>query len=164
MLGTAAMLAGYTRMTYSLAIIMMETAQAMNMFLPIVMVIMVANFVGSLFTRGLYDRAIRGKQMPILVDTVPFPCKVVTVTKMMAEDLHVLQRVESLEVINKAMNYTHHAFPVVNSSGNLIGMIPKNFLITIIANKGYYINPEGPEEVLSINENGNKEEEEIEKI
>lgn len=146
MLGTAGMLAGYTRMTYSLAIIMMETAQAMNMFVPIVMVIMVANFVGSQFTRGLYDRAIRGKQIPMLIDNVPNPCKVVTVTNIMSDDVQVLQRVESLENINRAMNYTHHAFPVVNSSGNLIGMIPKNFLITVIANKGYYINPEGPEE------------------
>ena len=60
-LGTAAMLAGYTRMTYSLAVIMMETAQVMNLFVPIVFTVIISNRVGAFFTRGLYDRAIRGK-------------------------------------------------------------------------------------------------------
>lgn len=56
-----AMLAGYTRMTYSLAIIVMETSQSINIFLPVIATIAVSNFIGGLFTRGLYDRAVRGK-------------------------------------------------------------------------------------------------------
>ena len=60
------MLAGYTRMTYSLAVIVMETSQAINIFIPIIFTIAVANWVGSFFTRGLYDRACRAKQMPLL--------------------------------------------------------------------------------------------------
>ena len=55
------MLAGYTRMTYSLAVITMETAQSINIFIPILLTIAIANFVGSFFTRGLYDRAVRAK-------------------------------------------------------------------------------------------------------
>ena len=60
-LGCAAMLAGYTRMTYSLGVILMETAQTMNLFVPIIFTIIIANHVGYLFTRSLYDRGIRGK-------------------------------------------------------------------------------------------------------
>lgn len=60
-LGMGGMLAGYTRMTYSLAVIVMETSQAINIFVPIIFCISIANFVGSFFTRGLYDRAVRGK-------------------------------------------------------------------------------------------------------
>lgn len=59
--GTAAVLAGYTRMTYSLAVIMMETAQVMNLFVPIFFTVVISNKVGALFTRGLYVRAVRGK-------------------------------------------------------------------------------------------------------
>jgi len=55
------MLAGYTRMTYSLAVIVMETSQSINIFIPTLLTIVVANFVGSFFTRGLYDRAVRAK-------------------------------------------------------------------------------------------------------
>jgi chloride channel 7 len=60
-LGMGAMLAGYTRMTYSLAVIVMETSQAINIFIPICLTIAISNAVGSLFTRGLYDRACRAK-------------------------------------------------------------------------------------------------------
>lgn len=75
MLGTAAMLAGYIRMTYSLAVIMMETAQVMNLFVPIVFTVIISNKVGELFTRGLYDKTIRAKQCAILQDWIPEPCK-----------------------------------------------------------------------------------------
>lgn len=70
-IGMAAMLASYTRMTYSLAVIVMETCQNMNIFMPIVITIGCANLTGSWFTRGLYDRAVRGKQMPILKGALP---------------------------------------------------------------------------------------------
>jgi len=60
-IGMAAMLASYTRMTYSLAVIVMETSLAINIFLPTIITIAVANFTGQFFTRGLYDRAVRGK-------------------------------------------------------------------------------------------------------
>ena len=42
-IGVAATLAGYTRMTYSLAVIVMETSQVMNLFVPIVFTIMISN-------------------------------------------------------------------------------------------------------------------------
>lgn len=46
-LGMGAMLAGYTRLTYSLAVIVMETSQAINIFIPIIFTIAIANFVGA---------------------------------------------------------------------------------------------------------------------
>jgi H+/Cl- antiporter ClcA len=46
-LGMGAMLAGYTRMTYSLAVIVMETSQAINIFIPICLTISIANAVGA---------------------------------------------------------------------------------------------------------------------
>lgn len=60
-LACAAMLAGYTRMTYSLVIIMIETTQSLYLFVPILITILTANSVGNIFTRGLYMRACRGK-------------------------------------------------------------------------------------------------------
>lgn len=65
------MLSGYTRLTYSLAVIMMETTQAINMFLPILISIMVSHGVARLFNRSLYEYSIRGKQMPLLRNHVP---------------------------------------------------------------------------------------------
>lgn len=60
-LGCSSFLAGYTRMTYSLAVIMMETSQSISIFIPIIFTIVVSNQVGYAFTRSLYQRACRGK-------------------------------------------------------------------------------------------------------
>jgi len=59
--GASAMLAGYTRMTYSIAVIMLETTQSINNFLPIMFTIMTSVSTARLFNRSLYDYAIRGK-------------------------------------------------------------------------------------------------------
>jgi chloride channel 7 len=42
-IGIGATLAGYTRMTYSLAVIVMETSQVINMFVPLMISIMISN-------------------------------------------------------------------------------------------------------------------------
>ena len=64
-------MAGYTRMTYSLAVILMETSQSIEIFVPMVLCIAVSNYTGYFFTRSLYERATRGKQMPIILEDVP---------------------------------------------------------------------------------------------
>ena len=69
--GASAMLAGYTRLTYSLAVVMLETTQSINNFLPIVFSIMVSLSVARFFNRSLYEYAIRAKQMPLLRNHVP---------------------------------------------------------------------------------------------
>jgi H+/Cl- antiporter ClcA len=42
-LGVSGMMAGYTRMTYSLAIILMETSLDLNLFVPIVFTNLISN-------------------------------------------------------------------------------------------------------------------------
>jgi len=70
-IGASAMLSSYTRLTYSLAVIMMETTQAINMFLPILISIMVSHGVARIFNRSIYEYSIRAKQMPLLRNHVP---------------------------------------------------------------------------------------------
>ena len=82
-IGASAMLSGYTRLTYSLAVLMMETTQAINMFLPILISIMVAHGVGRLFNRSLYEYSVRGKQMPLLRNHVPKQNRDIMVREML---------------------------------------------------------------------------------
>jgi H+/Cl- antiporter ClcA len=70
-IGAAAMLAANSRMTYSLAVIMLETTQSINNFLPITLGIAVALVVGRIFNRSQYDYAIRSKQLPVLQHHMP---------------------------------------------------------------------------------------------
>jgi len=82
-IGAAAMLSSYTRLTYSLAVVMMETTQAINMFLPILISIVVSHVTAMLFNKGLYDYAIRAKQIPLLREQAPIACWNVRVRDML---------------------------------------------------------------------------------
>jgi len=61
LVGAGAMLSSYTRLTYSLVVIMLETTSSINIFLPMMIGIMAARAVGDTMTPSLYDRALRMK-------------------------------------------------------------------------------------------------------
>lgn len=53
-MGAAAMLAGYTRFTYALAVIMLETTSSINLFIPVIVTISTSFQVGEFFNQSLY--------------------------------------------------------------------------------------------------------------
>ena len=65
------MLSSYTRLTYSLAVLMMETTMSITIFLPIAISIMISNGVSMIFNRSIYEYSIRGKQIPFLRNHMP---------------------------------------------------------------------------------------------
>ena len=71
LIGAAAMLSSSTRMTYSLAVIMLETTSNVDLFVPMIFALSVSYGVGSLFTRSLYSGALRQKNIPFLQQDIP---------------------------------------------------------------------------------------------
>lgn len=137
-LGCAGFMAGYTRMTYSLAVIIMETSNDIQIFLPIMMCVGISNTVGYYFTRSLYERAIRGKQIPMINGDVPPPCRMQIAENIMSKKLVTIQNVAKLADIKRAIETNHHAFPVLNSKGNFVGLMPRNFLLVLIEERHFY--------------------------
>ena len=132
-------MAGYTRMTYSLGVIIMETSQDLSIFVPIIFAIIISNQVGFKFTRSLYQRATRSKQMPILTDRVPGPCKNLKAGDIMNNKVVTLFQVDSMSNVRSSIvNNNHHSFPIVNSDNMMIGSIPRNFVIKILEFEGFY--------------------------
>jgi len=131
-IGCAGFMAGYTRMTYSLAVIIMETANDIQIFLPIMITITISNFVAYFSTRSLYERAIRGKQMPLIRDWIPEPCQNLVAENVMSKQVVTLKNVCKLSDIKTAISTNHHAFPVINSKGNFVGILPRNFLLILL--------------------------------
>lgn len=60
----------------------------------------------------------------------------------MNSNLVTFQRVDTLKNVATALETTHHSFPVLNEKGNLIGMIPKNFVLVLLHHRAFYINDE----------------------
>ena len=61
-----AFLSGYTRLTYSLAVVMMETTESLNLFLIIIGALFVSYGVGGFFNKSLYVGMLRSKNIPML--------------------------------------------------------------------------------------------------
>jgi H+/Cl- antiporter ClcA len=47
-------LAGYSRLSFSLAVIMLETTENVNLFLPVIFALFVSFSVGRIFNRSIY--------------------------------------------------------------------------------------------------------------
>lgn len=111
----------------------------MSIFVPLILTIIIANQTGYLFTRSLYQRATRGKQMPIITDKIPAPCSNLKAGDIMASPAVCLQVVDSVENIRDALtSNNHHAFPLLNKNGKLVGIIPRNFIIVLIRQQAWY--------------------------
>jgi chloride channel 7 len=138
LVGAGAMLSSYCRLTYSLVVIMLETTSSINIFMPMMIGILTARAVGNLFTGSLYDRALRAKQMPFLRSSCPASSKNMFAKNFMATELVTLPSIANMESCKRALQSHHNAYPVLNTAGRLVGVMPKNMLVTLLEKKMFY--------------------------
>lgn len=71
-LGATAVLSGSTRMTYSLAVIMLETTSSVELFMPIIFTLFMSYGTGALLiNKSIYLSALRSKNIPLLTRDLP---------------------------------------------------------------------------------------------
>ena len=138
LVGAGAMLSGYCRLTYSLVVIMLETTSSINIFLPMMIGIMTARACGNLISPSLYDRALRMKQMPFLRADCPESTKYLKASVIMAKDPVTLPTIANMGACKLALQSHHNAYPVVNTAGRLVGLIPKRLVVKILEKKAFY--------------------------
>lgn len=57
----------------------------------------------------------------------------------MTKRVVTFQNVETIENIVKVLcSNNHHAFPVLNSKKRVVGLMPRNFVISMIESKAWY--------------------------
>ena len=105
LVGAGAMLSSYCRLTYSLVVIMLETTSSINIFLPMMIGIMTARFVGALLSPSLYDRALRMKQMTFLRANTPESTRYLKASQVMAAEPNLvsLRTICKMECLQKAL-------------------------------------------------------------
>jgi hypothetical protein len=59
----------------------------------------------------------------------------------MAKKVISIKTVDTVKKIFEALKSPHHGFPVLNMNGQVIGLMPKNFLIVLIQKRCYYSDP-----------------------
>ena len=72
LLGAAAQVAGVTRMTLSLSVILLEATSSIELAVPMIFVIVIAMHVGDLLSDGIFDEQVRLMRLPMLHSSLPF--------------------------------------------------------------------------------------------
>eukprot|EP00958_Prasinococcus_capsulatus_P004904 scaffold451_cov365-Prasinococcus_capsulatus_cf.AAC.35 len=111
---------GSTRMTLSITLLVMETTGALQLIVPLMLVIFVAKVVGDMFTPGIYDLHIKLKGAPLLEEFGlnghhKMKAERLKVSDVMAESMVVLPaQVSVRKVISTLRESSHAAFPVLS--------------------------------------------------
>ena len=129
------MLAGYTRQTYSLAIIMLETTQSINLFLPMIFAIVVSVSIGNYFNKSIYRQTCDLKQIPVLPDSVPFENLFVRAEEIMTTQVQTVAQISSVRSLKITLKKGFSSYPVVDNNGNLVGLISSRFIEILLLKK-----------------------------
>jgi chloride channel 3/4/5 len=121
-IGAASALAGVTRMTVSIVVIMFELTGALTYVLPIMIAVMLSKWIGDAFSkRGIYDSWIHFNEYPYLDNRDDTPAPRVTVSNIMTRveemvciDAKEEHSVDSLKNLLKTT--TFRGFPVIMST------------------------------------------------
>ena len=115
-IGSAAMLAGYSRLSFSLAVIMLETTENVNLFLPIIFALFVSFATSGIFNKSMYVNAIRAKVLPFLNEHVPMCNELITAEQIMATNVVSFSPKSTVSKIYKVLSENEFdGFPIVNS-------------------------------------------------
>ncbi len=135
-IGAAAALAGVTRMTVSIVVIMFELTGALTYVLPIMIAVMISKWVGDAFgKRGIYETWIHFNEYPFLDNRDDSPVPDVPVSQIMTqvEDLAVLTATGNTiqSIHDMLVAHPFRGFPVVSDATEniLLGYISRTELI-----------------------------------
>ncbi|CDW77635.1 chloride channel protein 7 [Stylonychia lemnae] len=139
-LGSTAVLAGSTRMTYSLAVIMLETTSSVDIFLPIIFTLFVSYGSGTLLiNKSIYRSALRSKNIPLLLKDIPKENGHYQAQQLMSSPVRAFNFIVKVQdVLFQLSTTTINGFPVLNCHRRVIGIIERDTLIVLIKNKAWY--------------------------
>jgi len=146
LIGAAAQLAGFSRMTVSLTVIVIELTNEMTYLLPVMLVITVAQWVGNMFSVSMYDMVIFLRRIPYLPALLPPNVDRLVAEDIMtpAEECHTLPRiVRVMDVIRVLQSSAHNGFPIYdefeekdgNTKLRVVGMVIRSQLISLMQKK-----------------------------
>ena len=134
-IGAASALAGATRMTVSIVVIMFELTGALTYVLPIMVAVMIAKWIGDAISkRGIYESWIQFHSYPLLDNREDKPVPDVPVSQIMTrlDDLIVITATgHTIESLNDLLrSHRFRGFPVVNNAleALLLGYISRTEL------------------------------------
>lgn len=139
MVGAGAFMAGVSRLTLSLAVIVMEMTNEVHFLLPILLGIMVAKWTADAMEHALYHSLLEFKNVPFLPSDPPGgqALEILPVSAIMCPGpVKVVHEKEKLLAATELLRGTKfHAYPVVRSGERgeeLVGIITRDHLTMVL--------------------------------
>lgn len=146
LVGAACCLGGSSRITISLAVIMMETTGNLQYGLPLVVSLFAAQWIGNLLTEGLYDIKIHLTKTAFIHEDIPQLANQLRACDVMVPRLKTLPpMVQVRELVSLLMDTRHNGFPVVEQAGTgtasrkrkLLGLVLRKHLSVVLSLKAF---------------------------
>ena len=133
-MGAAGILSGYSRLSFSLTVLMMETTVNVNLFLPTLITVLASLWGGELLTRSLYVEAIRSKNIPFLVERCPRQNRIFRAKDLMNSPVKYISASPKVGEVYELLTTTKHCgFPVVEEDTEQVrGLMTRNQLVSMI--------------------------------
>ncbi|KAH0947333.1 hypothetical protein HN011_003798 [Eciton burchellii] len=146
LLGAAAQLGGVVRMTISLTAILIEATQGISFGLPVIIVLIMAKWVGDFFNEGIYEIHTQMAGIPLLPWESPPLSNNIYASEIMCHPVVALKTVDNVgHIIELLKCVSFNGFPVVDppssdqseirSYGRFRGLILRSQLIVLLKNK-----------------------------
>lgn len=134
-MGAAAFMAGVSRLTVSLTVIIIEITNDLANLLPIMLVVMTAKIVADFIIHPLFDKQIEMKHIPYLEPTPVKEMKILMCKHIMAKHPKCLTERENIgNILMVLKNTVHNGFPIVNNQRDklLKGLILRPQLLVLL--------------------------------
>jgi len=143
LVGSAAVMTGFCRMTISLVVILVELTEGTQYLLPIILVVMVAKWVGDYCSHSIYERLIEVKGIPFLEGHPPKTFTVMAVTDFMEKNVITFNEVERASTISQVLcDTTHNGFPIVTKDNRIFrGLILRSQLLVLLQKRLFIADP-----------------------
>jgi chloride channel 7 len=132
------MVTSVTGLSYSIIVLFLEVSNFSNLVIPMVVCVFISRGLTSMLSRSTYNCELRQQQYPYLQREVPQAAQKFTAGEIMSKNLITVPSIAEMRIIKNAIDSEHQAFPVLNTAGHLIGLLPKVVLNELLKQKLFY--------------------------
>eukprot|EP01060_Flectonema_neradi_P006457 TRINITY_DN14367_c0_g1_i1.p1 TRINITY_DN14367_c0_g1~~TRINITY_DN14367_c0_g1_i1.p1 ORF type:complete len:1042 (+),score=113.04 TRINITY_DN14367_c0_g1_i1:26-3151(+) len=147
LMGAAGMLAGSTRITISLAVIIFEITNDIQYLVPIILVIVISKYIASFINEPYYDELLELRNIPVLEEEPPHNMELLHVGDIMTPHPQCCDRILSLlELTTLLQTSSHNAFPVIRGGQDrtLLGSISTEAISVLVVAYNETVSAQAP--------------------
>ena len=105
--------------------------------------------IAGIYNRSIYINSVRAKNIPWLLEFIPYKNRFVTADTIMTTFVHYLKPVASVKQITEHLILTNcNGYPVVDGENRVCGLMSRDYLMILLKHKVFSSLTEEPTQFL----------------